>query len=161
MHQEPILENASFSDLYPVMREIFDKGGTFAVRPRGTSMLPLLRPGEDTVILASPPDEIQKNDILLFRRKNGAFVLHRVYRIEGGTFTMVGDNQVYLERGVSREAVVAIAKGRERKGAYLPFTDPALVRYAKRRMLWFPLRAFFVKGRNKLCRILKIKPKSP
>ena len=161
MNQEPILENASFSDLYPVMREVFDRGGTFSVRPRGTSMLPLLRPGEDTVTLAPPPEQIQKNDILLFRRKSGAFVLHRVYRVEGDTFTMVGDNQVYLEKGVTKEAVVAIARGRTRGGKYLPFTDPALARYAKRRMLWFPLRAFFVKGWNKLCRILKIKPKSP
>ena len=106
------------------------------------------------------PEQIQKNDILLFRRKSGAFVLHRVYRVEGDTLTMVGDNQVYLEK-ISKEAVLAIAKGRTRGGEYLPFDAPRLARYAKRRMLWFPLRAFFVKGWNKLCRILKIKPKSP
>ncbi len=60
MNQEPILENASLADLYPVMREVFDRGGTFAIRPRGTSMLPLLRPGEDTVTLAPPPAQIRK-----------------------------------------------------------------------------------------------------
>ena len=160
MNQEPILENASFSDLYPVMREVFDRGGTFSVRPRGTSMLPLLRPGEDTVTLAPPPAQIRKYDILLFRRPGGAFVLHRVYRLEGDTLTMVGDNQVYLEK-ISKEAVVAIAKGRTRGGEYLPFCAPRLVRYARWRTFWFPLRAFFVKGWNKLCRILKIKPKRP
>ena len=159
MNNEPIKENAALADLWPVIREVFDRGGTFTLCPRGTSMLPLLRPGEDSVTLAPPPAEIQKYDILLYRRPSGAFVLHRVYRVEGETLTMIGDNQVNLERGVSKDAVLAIATGRTRGGEYLPFSAPSLARYGARRMRWLPLRAFFVKGWTKLCRILKIRPK--
>ena len=157
----PIRESTPLAELWPVIREVFDKGGTFTLCPRGTSMLPLLRPGEDSVTLAPPPEEIKRYDVLLYRRPNGAFVLHRVYRVEGETLTMIGDNQVNLERGVSKDAVLAIATGRTREGVYLPFSAPALVRYASRRMQWLPLRAFFVKGWNKLCRILKIRRKRP
>ena len=160
MNQEPLKENAALSDLLPVMEEVFERGGTFLIYPRGTSMLPLLRQGEDAVTLAPPPAEIRKNDILLYRRPGGAFVLHRVYRVEKDSLTMVGDNQVYLEKGVLPSAVVAIAIGRTRDGEYLPFSAPSLLRYAKRRMRSLPLRAFFVKGKNKLCRILRIRKKT-
>jgi len=48
--------NNAFSlyDMEPIIREVLDSGGEFELAPRGTSMLPLIKEGRDTVTLVSP-----------------------------------------------------------------------------------------------------------
>jgi hypothetical protein len=62
-------------DLYPVIDEVISSGGEFRMYPRGVSMLPLLVQGEDSVVLVSLGD-VCVNDMILYRRDNGQFVLH-------------------------------------------------------------------------------------
>ena len=38
-------------ELYPLLSEVLESGGEFRLYPKGTSMLPLLREGEDSVLL--------------------------------------------------------------------------------------------------------------
>ena len=93
---------------YPLIREVIDSKGSFRLFPKGTSMLPLLRQGKDSVLLVSP-DGLRARDICLYRRKNGAFVLHRLMKIEkNGTLTFLGDNQLQLERGIFPDQVIAV-----------------------------------------------------
>jgi len=148
-------EKARLAELWPVIAEVFAKGGTFPIYPDGVSMLPLLRPGEHGVLLASPPERLKKYDIALYVRDNGAFVLHRVVKARGDTYDMIGDNQVYIERGVRADQIRAVATGRYRDGIFESFDMPALRRYAKRRLFFLPIRSFFVRGKNKLCRIFR------
>ena len=94
-------------DLYPVLSEVIASGGEFRLYPRGTSMMPLLREGRDSVALVAP-DRIKRGDILLYRREDGQFVLHRLLRIEKDkTLTFCGDNQSRLEKGIAPDAVIA------------------------------------------------------
>ena len=94
-------------ELYPILSEVIASGGEFRLYPRGTSMLPLLREGRDSVALVAP-DSIKRGDILLYRRPDGHFVLHRLMRIEkDATLTFCGDNQDRLEKGISPDAVIA------------------------------------------------------
>ena len=69
-------------------------------------MLPLIREGKDSVILVAP-DNLKKHDIVLYRRKNGAYVLHRIIKIRDDEFIMCGDNQGQPERGIYRENIIA------------------------------------------------------
>jgi hypothetical protein len=86
---------------------VIASGGEFRLYPRGTSMMPLLREGRDSVALVAP-DRIKRGDILLYRREDGQFVLHRLLRIEKDkTLTFCGDNQSRLEKGISPDAVIA------------------------------------------------------
>lgn len=63
----------------------------------GVSMRPFLR-NADFAYLAPLPDRVKKGDILLFRRANGQYVLHRVYKIlKGGNYLMLGDSQLTPE----------------------------------------------------------------
>ena len=63
----------------------------------GVSMRPFLRNG-DFAYLAPLPEKIRKGDILLFRRSDGRYVLHRVYKIrKDGTYLMLGDSQLNPE----------------------------------------------------------------
>ncbi|MBR2010909.1 MAG: S24/S26 family peptidase [Clostridia bacterium] len=99
----------TMEELYPLLLEVIESGGEFRLWPRGTSMLPLLREGKDSVLLVMPL-HCQKHDICLYRRADGAFVLHRLMKFEkNGDPIFCGDNQTALEYGVSREQIIARA----------------------------------------------------
>ena len=135
-------ENAQdlpLEELWPLIEEVFAMGGRFRLFPRGNSMLPLIHPLKDSVLI-EPPHKISRHDILLYRRPNGQFVLHRLMKIENDTLTMCGDNQAYLEKGISKDAVLARVCGIYFGENYLPIESAKLRRYAKRRALTRPFR---------------------
>ena len=69
---------------------------------KGDSMRPFLH-GGDFAYLMPLPERLKRGDIVLYRRKNGQYVLHRVYRImENGSFLLLGDSQLTPEP-VNRE----------------------------------------------------------
>ena len=83
----------------------------------GRSMTPFLVGGRDTVYLSRLERPVRRGDILLYQRKSGQYVLHRVWKVEGdGSFTMVGDAQVELEPGIREDQVIAIVTFALRKG---------------------------------------------
>lgn len=102
--------NNSFSiaDIIPILTEVIADGGEFELYPRGTSMLPLIREGRDSVILSrvSAPEV---GDIVLYRRENGQYVLHRIIGKNGSTFTLCGDNQTKPECDVRESMMIARA----------------------------------------------------
>ncbi|MBQ3483703.1 MAG: S24/S26 family peptidase [Clostridia bacterium] len=106
MHSE-VNRDFSLEELLPLITEVTEAGGEFRLHPRGTSMRPMLREGKDSVVLVRP-DTPRKREIYLYRRASGQFVLHRLLRVEkNGTLTFCGDNQLYLERGIAADALIA------------------------------------------------------
>ena len=105
------MNNGEFylADAFDVIDEILAGGGEFRMYPKGTSMLPLIVQGRDSVVLMRNKDmPVKKHDIAFYRRDNGQFVLHRVVKIEkDGTYTMCGDNQTELEFGIKEEQIIA------------------------------------------------------
>ena len=101
MH-EPI----HLSDYEDLIREVLASGGEFRLYPHGTSMLPLLRQGRDSVSLRRVDSPIRKGDILFYQRPDGSFVLHRVRAVKPDGLTMMGDNQTLPEPGVSPDWVI-------------------------------------------------------
>ena len=129
-------------DALPLMEAAFSAGAPFRFFPRGTSMLPMLRQGMDSVLLISPKKMCPGiGDVILYRRKNGDFVLHRIVgKCRSGGLLTAGDNQGKAERDVSLEGVLAVLAGFYREDKFVPFDDPTYVRYIKRRMRSRPLR---------------------
>lgn len=82
----------------------------------GSSMLPFLVHGRDTIWLSRLNRPPRRGDVLLYQRSSGAYVLHRVYAVEGEYCTMIGDGQLSLERGVHRSQIIAIMTSAVRKG---------------------------------------------
>ena len=82
----------------------------------GNSMSPFLIHGRDTVYLSRLTRPVRRGDILLYQRRNGAYILHRVWKVENGICTMVGDAQVQLEPGIQGDQIIAIVTAVERKG---------------------------------------------
>ena len=85
----------------------------------GSSMTPFLAHGRDTVYLSKVIRPLKRGDMVLYRRDSGAYILHRVYRVEKDSFTMVGDAQTMLEPGIRPDQVKALVTAVRRKGKIL------------------------------------------
>ena len=105
-------------DLIPHLLELLDETETVPLLISGNSMSPFLIHGRDTVFLSKIVTPPQRGDMILYRRDNGKFVLHRVYET-GKTFTMVGDAQTLLEKGIRPEQMLAKVTAVTRKGKLL------------------------------------------
>ena len=63
---------------------------------------------------------LQEGDVVLYRRKNGAYILHRIMRkIEEDTFLVCGDHQWRLEEEIQKEQILAVMQGFLKNGHYV------------------------------------------
>ena len=151
MNRNPEISVKKFNmaDLYPLMQEVLDAGGSFKLTITGSSMFPFILGGRDQVTLSPLPEKLKKNDLPLYRRRDGAFVLHRIVRCEkDGTYTCCGDHQWTLEPGLCKDQMIAIATSYVRKGKELTNRN---ILYRIYRPVWtwiIPLRPIFFKLHN-------------
>lgn len=118
---------------------LIKQGKTVRVTPQGVSMVPFIMGGRDFVELHSATGRIQRGDIILYRRADGMLVLHRVYRVEGNTYYMLGDGQTQIEGPIFGEQIVARCDVYYKKGIRKD-NNSALMKFKYR--LWFALRPF-------------------
>lgn len=133
------------------------KNGELVFTPGGTSMLPLLRHHENPVVLVPVTERLRKGDVPFYKRANGQYVLHRIMKVRRDSYDLCGDNQVYLEKGVTDAMIFAKMVGFYRDGEYIPVDDKEVVRYARRRMASRPFRYCIVRVKGVLRRIFKKK----
>lgn len=144
------MNKISLADYYPLIQETLDQGGTFSLTITGTSMFPFIVGGRDKVTLSPLPEKLKKNDLPLYRRANGAFVLHRIVKVcKDGTYTCCGDHQWWLEKGLRREQMIGLATSYVRKGKKL--TNKNVI-YRIYRTFWtwvLPARRYFFRLNEK------------
>lgn len=104
-------EKYQLSDMEPVIVRALAMGGTFAFYPCGTSMLPTIREERNQVILTSVPERLKKYQIILYKRTDGAYVLHRIVGVRDCSYMMRGDNQYVIEPDIQRDQMIAMACG--------------------------------------------------
>ena len=92
--------------LMPLIREQLASGASVRIHPRGTSMLPMIREGIDSVVLSSVSENPKKYEVILYQRENGQYVLHRLVKA-GETYTFIGDNQFEHEEGITHDQLIA------------------------------------------------------
>ena len=127
--------------LIPLFRERLEAGQQVRFSPMGTSMLPMLRQGRDSVVLSPAPERLSRYDLPLYRRDNGAYVLHRIVEV-GETYTCIGDHQFVSEPGIRRDQIIAVVTGFRRKGRDHTVTEPGYRLYCR---IWHhsrPVRHF-------------------
>ena len=71
----------------------------------GSSMVPFLVHGRDTVYLSKVAQPLKKGDMIFYRRRGGQYVLHRICKVRDGSYDLVGDGQVAIERGIRPEQI--------------------------------------------------------
>lgn len=132
-------ENKKFklSEYDETIRFVLENNGEFRLYPRGTSMLPLIHQGRDSVVLVKPDGTLRKNDIAFYLRDDKSYVLHRIIKEKDGIYTLCGDNQTTLENGITDRHIIGVVSKIYRK-------DKLITKNCKGYRLYLLLWQFFV-----------------
>lgn len=96
-----------------------EKSGWIIYPNVGNSMWPLIRQGQDLMMIKKRPCRedgsplpLKKWDVVLFKRPTGPLVLHRILNVRNNngvtTYDICGDNQKWIERGVSDDQIIGV-----------------------------------------------------
>ena len=122
----------TMQELLPFIEEALNNDKTFIIPITGTSMRPLLIAGRDTVTLKKCNTTLKKGDLPLYRRKDGAFVLHRVVGFtENGNYIMCGDNQFLKEKGIAHNQIIGVVTEITRNSKTFSVESKKYQRYVK------------------------------
>lgn len=102
---------------------ILNEGYEAPLNITGNSMFPFLKNGRDSVLLKKFVAPAQNGDILLYRRDDGSFILHRVVKTEKNLLWFAGDAQSVIEGPVHESEVLAIAVKAKRNGKWISEKD--------------------------------------
>ena len=118
------------------LSEILSSGAIFPLVVTGSSMIPFLKEGRDTVRLQKT-DKLYKGQIVFFRRVTGEFTLHRIRKIyRDGRLLINGDAQNWCEIIYPNQilaAVISISRNDRN-------IDPNGFFQSLFRILWYPTR---------------------
>lgn len=98
---------SSITQLVEVMNTAFDQNLKFEMPVNGTSMLPFIHAGDLVMLDKISNHQIKKGDVVLYKRENGQYVLHRIHSIKDGMLVMLGDNQLKLEKNIAYNQLLA------------------------------------------------------
>lgn len=141
----------------PYIKENINSGKNVRLAVTGNSMFPLLRGNRDSVVL-SKPHNLSKYDVVLYRRKNGQYVFHRIISVKDKYLIIAGDAETKKEYPVYESDCIGKMISFERRGK-LHYTDEFAYRiYSKLWLVVFPLRKIIIicckKGRRLLLKII-------
>ena len=126
--------------------EILVRDGRLIYTNVGTSMLPLIRQGQDLLVIEPPGGRLKKYDIALYRRDSGQYVLHRVLKVRKNDYIICGDNRWHRETGITDRHILGVLVGRIRGGKELSMTDWRCRLYAHLWCDFFPVRCLLLRG---------------
>ena len=145
------------SDIEKYIRE----NGELVTTPSGNSMWPMLRHKRDSVYFVKKNGRLEKYDLPIYKRVDGQLVMHRVVEVNENDYTMCGDNQYIVEKGIKEEQIIAVAKGFYRDEKYISCDNKWYIRYYKfwckslliRRLILVPVH-LVIKIKNKMGKLL-------
>ncbi len=76
--------------------ELLEKG-RYVTRILGSSMLPMLHDDRDLVVIERLEKPLKVGDVVLFRREDGVYILHRVMFKYHASVLACGDNRYFCE----------------------------------------------------------------
>lgn len=127
-------------------------GGKANLTVTGSSMMPLFYHLRDCVSLVPAEGKQKSGEIILYRRTNGQYVLHRIIRAERDHYVCCGDNQ-YEKEVVTQDQLIGVVDGFARRGKTYRCTHTG---YRIYQALWvglFPLRRGYIAVRRRLGRL--------
>jgi len=122
-------------------QELADKGKLIYTTV-GMSMRPFLRSGEDLMVIERrDPGRFQVRDVVLYRRRSGKYVLHRIMRVRRDDYVLCGDNCWELEPGIRDDQILGVLTAVIRNGKRM---DVSATGYRMKVLVWwaaYPIRA--------------------
>lgn len=138
-----------------VLQDLIADGREVSLLISGSSMEPFLKHQRDYICFRAPDRELAAGDMVFYRRENGQYIMHRIYRVAEEGYYLVGDNQVEIEGPLDRSQIFALITKVKRNGRWLTPEDRSWKFFAR---LWprtIPVRAFAGRVQRKLRRMVK------
>lgn len=98
-----------------VLREIAESGKVVSLRIAGSSMSPFLGPRQRLHLFYKAGQRTAGGDMVFYQRRNGQYVMHRIYKVKADGYYIVGDAQTEIEGPVSRDQIFALITKVKRK----------------------------------------------
>lgn len=99
-----------------MLRSIVEEGKEVSLTISGSSMAPFLIHHRDRIFFSKPEKPLKRGDMVFFQRMNGQYVMHRIRRVAGPDYYLIGDAQTETEGPVRREQIFAVVNSVQRKG---------------------------------------------
>ena len=128
--------------------DVIERDGRLVYTHVGDSMRPLIRQDMDILIIEKPHGRLKKDDVPLYKRDSGQYVVHRVRKVRDSDYVICGDNRYSKEYGITDRHIIGVLTAVVRDGKEIPITDLWYRLYVH---LWcdlFPLRAFILKAKH-------------
>lgn len=124
--------------------DIINEQGQLVYTNVGDSMYPLIKP-RDLLVIKKVTAPLKKNDIPLYKRDSGQYVLHRIVKIKNGEYFLCGDNRYSIESGITDRHIIGVLTDIVREGRTIPVNSPEFKSYVK----LLPLRRSIIRIKNK------------
>ena len=130
-------------------------GKSVRLKARGNSMLPLLRSGDEVLLVPPTSDNVKLWMPVLAHTDEKGIVLHRIVKIDGAKITLAGDGNVIQFEHTVPERIIAVATHYYRGKKSLQTDTRAMRLFAS---LWYwalPCRRIVVKAGSKIKRFFR------
>lgn len=144
------MKQVDTNEYISMLCELTEQGAEVQLPVRGNSMAPFLIGGRDEVCFRKPDRPLHRGDIVLFRRKSGKYVLHRICRIQNGAYYLAGDAQRMLEGPIAEQQVVGLVTRAWRKGKWIGRESLLWQCFAHIWIWLLPLREGLMKGYGRI-----------
>ena len=128
------------------IEEIIERDGQVLEMTYGISMQPMLRQGQNPIIISKVVSAPKKRDVILFKDSTGKYILHRIIKVTKDGFITRGDNLFVTER-VSADGVLGILTGYYKGEKYIDCKKNIGYRIYS---AFTPLRYFLKKMRHQI-----------
>lgn len=118
----------------------------------GNSMEPLLHHRISKVCIINPREKpLKRYDIILYIRKDGKYILHRIVAVNKDGYAAAGDNQ-YIKDAVLPSEIIGVASGFWRGKKYISCDNLWYQLYSRLWVFVYPARLVYFKGIKSLYR---------
>ena len=138
-----------------ILKELTDQGKEVSLLISGNSMEPFLKHQRDIIFFQKPERELAVGDIVFYQRRNGQYVVHRIYAIREDGYYILGDGQSLVEGPIQREQIFGLITKVQRKGRWI---GPKHFVWKFFVHIWpklRPIRAIIMRGYRGICRRLR------
>lgn len=140
--------------------QALEERGTLVYKNVGVSMMPLLRQGKDLMVIRKkdPDARCRRYDAVLYKRKNGQYVLHRVLKVRKDDYGICGDNCTDVEYGITDDQILGVMTEVVRGGKKQRVIRKDDLLYRAYVHIWcdfFPVRRMLLKCRRFAGRMLR------
>ena len=147
----------SLTDEITDFETVLKEKGSLIYWNRGISMRPLIRQERDHFsVVPKTEGRLKKYDVVLYRRKTGGYVLHRILRIRPQDYGIRGDNTYRMEYGITDKDILGVMSEFCRDGGkWISVEDPLYKAYVRFWHFIYPLRWCYVKLKHLGGRVLR------